>query len=245
MPDAVERATEALLVRRHTHSADLAIPDLTDAQAYAVQAKIVAGLNEVVAGWKVAIVAGRPVGAPLLRATLHASSTSVALPTSVGMKIETEIGFTLARDVPAGPIDRAKLLDAIETIHAVFEIVGARAGEPPAVPFAGFLADNLGNAITVLGQGKRMRAGDTLPEYGWIDCDGERLVEGTHPNGDPLAALQAYAAEQPDALGGLKEGQVIITGSFTSATPVAGGASWRGGFDGLDPVEITFAAGDD
>ena len=136
-------------------------------------------------------------------------------------------------------LSRDDIIAAIESVHASFEIVGARLGEPPDVAFTAFLADNLGNAYTVATRGGAL---DMLPPRALLRRQGEFYAEGAHPNADPLAPLVAYANRQADALGGLKKGQLIITGSFNGAIPVTANARFEGTFQSLAPVEIAFVA---
>lgn len=232
-------STEALTARRRNSASRVNLPQLTEAEAYIVQAQVAAALGETVAGWKVAIVTGSPVAAPLFRSCLFSSAEYYRLQPATDAKIGTELGFRLGRDLPSGPIDRDELVCAITSIHAAFEIVSPRAGEPPATPFTGFLADNLGNAATVLGQGASL---ETLPARGRLLSGEQLLIEGSHPHGDVLAGLLAFAALTRPAFGGLKCGQVIITGSFTGAIPVGDSETFTGKFDGLDPVELVFKA---
>src|SRR5262249_23183510 len=142
-------------------------------------------------------------------------------------------------DLPprAVPYARDEVLAAIESVHAAFEIVGPRLGEPASVPFAAFLSDNLGNWGTVIGTG---HPAETLPAKGQLIRDGEVLAEDAHPNGDPLATLIAYADQQSDQLGGLRRGQFVITGSFTGAVPVTASGHYRGLFEGFEPVTAFF-----
>lgn len=238
LKSVIGKAANIFLVRCHQRGGIAAhLPDLTEAEAYEAQAATLAGLDASVGDWKVAVVGGRPVAAPLLRSSLFASGEVLALPDDRQVMLETELGFMPGHDLPPGPIARDDLLDAIESVHTAFEVVGARGGEPPQIPFTALLADNLRNAATVVGVGKLL---GELPERGRLYRDGALLVEGHHPHGDSLAGLLAYAALQSDALGELRRGQLIITGSFTGATLVRGGDYFKGGFDGLATVELTF-----
>lgn len=209
----------------------------TEAEAYAVQAATASASRASVAGWKVALVQGRPVAAPLFGASVLASGAAFDLQGLRGIKLETELAFTLRHDLRPGPVSREDIEAAIASMHAAFEVVGPRGGEPPAIPFTAFLADNLGNTATVVGPGAALAA---LPGRGRLFRNGSLVAEGAHPLHDPLAALLAYAQLQPDTLGGLRGGHVIITGSFTGVTPVEQAARFRGEFDGLAPVELTF-----
>jgi len=169
------------------------------------------------------------------------SGCRLACDPAAPFKIETELGFRLRHDLPARPnaYSRDEIVAAIESVHASFEIVGARLGEPPDAAFTAFLADNLGNAYTVAASGCPC---DALPQRALLHRQGTFCAEGSHPNGDPLGPLLAYANRQADALGGLKQGQLIITGSFNKAVPVTIDSKFEGVFEGLAPVEVTFFA---
>ena len=234
-------SADILMARRQGQGTEKALPALTIDEAYAVQAVVIARLAETVGGWKLAIVDGMPVAAPLAARTVLQSGCRLACDPDTPFKIETELGFRLRHDLPARPnaYSRDDILAAIASVHASFEIVGARLGEPPDVAFTAFLADNLGNAYTVAASGCAL---DVLPQRALLRRQGALCAEGSHPNGDPLAPLVAYANRQADALGGLRQGQLIITGSFNKAVPVTAGSSFEGVFQNLAPVEITFFA---
>jgi 2-keto-4-pentenoate hydratase len=239
-PNAVLGA-DILMARRRGEGAEQPLPALTIEEAYEVQAAVIARLAETVGGWKLAIVDGTPTAAPLAASTILRSGCRLACEPDAPFKIETELGFTLRHDLPTRPntYSRDEIVAAIESVHVSFEIVGARLGEPPDVAFTAFLADNLGNAYTVAAFGC---ACDALPQHALLRQQGAPCAEGRHPNGDPLAPLVAYANRPADRLGGLRQGQLIITGSFNKAIPVTAGSRFEGVFEGLAPVEITFFA---
>src|SRR5437879_6569565 len=220
-------AADILMARRQSQRAEIPLPVLTIDEAEQVQAAVIARLAETVEGWKLAIVDGTAVAAPLAARTVLQSGCSLAFDPDAPFKIETELGFRLRHDLPARPssYSRDDIIAAIESVHASFEIVGARLGEPPDVAFTAFLADNLGNAYTVAASGS---ACDALPQRALLRRQGALCAEGAHPNGDPLVPLVAYANRQADALGGLRRGQLIITGSFNKAIQVAANASFEG-----------------
>ena len=234
-------SADILMARRQGQGTEKALPALTIDEAYEAQAVVIARLAETVGGWKLAIVDGTPVAAPLAARTVLQSGSSLAFDPDAPFKIETELGFRLRHDLPTRPnaYSRDEIVAAIESVHASFEIVGARLGEPPDAAFTAFLADNLGNAYTVAASGC---ACDALPQRALLRRQGALCAEGGHPNDDPLAPLVAYANRQTDALGGLKTGQLIITGSFNKAVPVTTDSRFEGVFQGLAPVEITFFA---
>ncbi len=237
MSAGVEQAAENLVARRNGREAG-PLPPLSEDEAYRVQARVLELLGETVAGWKVAVVAGRPVAAPVPAGALLPSGSSREQRPGEAFKVETELGFRLGRDLPrdGGPYSRDDILGAIESVHACFEIVRPRVPEPPATPFHAFLADNLGCAYLVAGEDM---APTTLPAEGALRVDGVRVAAGPHPHGDPLAGLLAWANAQCDAVGGLRRGQVIITGTYTGALPIHAPGRLEGCFDGLPPVTFS------
>ena len=236
----LSETTRTLMELRETGQTLRTIAAIPYDAAYAAQREVAAALGEAVGGWKVAIGSGGvPVAAPLLASTIHGDGVRLDLPSSDFVKIETELALRLASDLPpqAVPYTREDIMAAIASVSSAFEIVIPRAGEPPELPFGFYLADYLGNGATVLGppvawapplQGCKAQL--------WLD---EALAAtGEHPHGDPLASLLAYANRQADQMGGLRAGQVVITGSITKPLLLGKARSARGQVGELSPVNF-------
>jgi len=216
------------LVRAHATGAGAAsasLPALTGpASAMQVQALVQRRLAKPVGGWKVAIGPQQlPVAAPLL--DLHSDSSEIRL--FRNCTIEVELAVLLRKDLPkreTGSYQRADILDSIENVVMGIEVIGGRFDSATNLPFLSFLADNLGNRAYVVG-GTVPRA--ALSDINGIDCHvmlgGQTLYRApaTHPAGDPLVPLLAYANAQSDCLGGLKAGQVVTTGSLCGVVQLA------------------------
>uniref|UniRef100_A0A9E7ZRW4 2-keto-4-pentenoate hydratase n=1 Tax=Bosea sp. NBC_00436 TaxID=2969620 RepID=A0A9E7ZRW4_9HYPH len=233
-------ATRILMQLRQTGRTMQPITDLPYEIGYTVQREVAEALGETVGGWKVAIgPGGVPIAAPLLASTIHGDGVRLDLPADDSIKIETELALRLASDLPprAVPYTREDIVAAIESVSSAFEIVIPRAGEPPEIPFGFYLADYLGNGATVLGPPTSW----TPPPQGcraqlWLD---EALsATGEHPQIDPLASLLAYANCQADQMGGLRAGQIVITGSFTKPHLLRKARSARGQVGELCPVNV-------
>ncbi|MBR0713880.1 fumarylacetoacetate hydrolase family protein [Bradyrhizobium liaoningense] len=174
-------------------------------------------------GWKVAIGPQQlPVAAPLL--DLYPDSSDISL--FRNCTIEVELAVRLRTDLPrreAGTYERSDILDAIENAVLGIEVIGGRFDSVANVSFLSFLADNLGNRAYVVGDSVPLSA---LSEVNGLDClvtlDGQPLYQApaSHPAGDPLLPLLAYANAQSDYLGGLKAGQLVTTGSLSGVLPV-------------------------
>jgi len=228
------------LRRRHPEGASHTIPaHLSINDAYHVQAEVLRLLGDEVGGWKVTIGPdGRAAAAPLLASAIIPPGSS--LTSSSTTKIETELGFKLKRDLPARqkPYSREDILDAISAVQCAFEIVQSRSGDD--IPFPNFLADNLANGCTVL-SGKESYLSDDITDIDAVIVrDDVKIATGRHKFGDPILPIMEYANAPCDYLGGLRNGQVVITGSFTGAIPVVAPARYIGSIGTFDPVIVQF-----
>ena len=188
------------------------------ASAMRAQGEVARGLRATLVGWKVGFSPdGAAVAGPIYASVLQPSPASVALPER-GFIVEIELAFRLARDLPAKPYTRDEILEAAEEALIGVELIAGRFGEPPAVPYFAFVADNIGNAGYVTGASTgRFRSLDLKALSLRFTVDGEVVQEGRggHPQGDPVEPLRAYASKPNDDLGGLRKGQLITTGSLT------------------------------
>lgn len=213
--------TDALLAghRGQRSPSTGAAPAPTDyASAMRVQRDVTRALGATVAGWKVGFSPdGVPVAGPLYASVVRPGGASIRLPDR-GFIVEIELAFRLASDLPRKPYTRDEILDACDEALIGIELIAGRRGEPPAVPYLAFLADNIGNAGYVTGASTSgFRTLDLKALALRFTVDGEVVQEarGGHPQGDPVEPLRAYASQPNDQLGGLRKGQVITTGSLT------------------------------
>lgn len=216
------------LIRAHLTGAELdagSLPEPSNPSiAMQVQAEVHERLARPIAGWKVAIGPERlPVAAPLL--SVYPNASMIAH--SSKFTVEVELAVFLRSDLPrrvAGSYERSDILDAIDKVVLGIEVIGGRFANPADVPFLSFLADNLGNRAYVVGDTVSPAA---LSEINGLDCEvtlaGRSIFKAaaSHPAKDPLLPLLAYANAQSDNLGGLKEGQVVTTGSLCGVLPIA------------------------
>lgn len=206
------------------------------AEGYAAQALVARRVGAEIAGWKVALADGMPVAAPLLGPLLHSGHclTGGSGPDAV----EVEIAFRLGRDLPPrdGGYAREEVVSAIHGVLVGIEIVASRLAEGAAAPFPAFLADNLGNAGFMAGEPVPPASLDRLAGLGCrVIRDGAVIHDATggHPARDPLAPLLAWANAQCDALGGLRAGQVVTTGSLVGLLHCARPYTLEASIEGL------------
>lgn len=236
-------ATRLVALRRSNAAPATADPAQVPADfaaAYSVQAEVLQELGEQVGGWKVGIAPdGTPFGAPMFASGLLASGTS--LPLGPYLVIEMEIGVRLARDLAPGEHAREAILDAVDEVIVGLELLRGRLGEPPAAPFNAFLADNGANLGYVVGAASRsVRSLDLGALPCRLTLDGEVVHEavGGHPQNDPLSPIRTFLARWPAAMGGLRAGQVVTTGSLNKPVRLTRPARVVAQIEGLGRVEL-------
>lgn len=170
--------------------------------------------------------------------------------TGAPIGVECEIGVRLARDLPAGPCDRAAAVAAVGEVFAAIEIVEHRYGPPEkgdhkTVSAAGLLADQVFHEGGVLGApAGNWRALDLGAVAGRMMVDGKEVGHGTGADllGHPMEALAWLAGSaEAKAFGGLKAGQVVLLGSVTPPFWLKGPCTVEVAFAGLGKAEIRFA----
>lgn len=240
----LEAFAQALIAARQTgvpvpadHPATQA---MTEADAYAVQARVAAALGPV-GGFKVACKPGQPqILAPILARDVHPSPARLACPAGEKVGVELEIGFrVLAPLPPPGTPDRDARLAACLALVPAIEIVRTRLSGTSA-PLVK-LADNQVNGALIVGPETRGWAGRDLSGATGRLTAGETVLmdgRGDVPGGDACAAFKAFEAMLGGRFGGLAPGQVVITGSLCGLPHVAPGCPVRGMLDGLGAVAL-------
>jgi 2-keto-4-pentenoate hydratase len=178
-----------------------------------------------IGGWKCAVATpDRQIPAAAIFApTIVSVSPCPIIPIVGKARVEPEIAFVLARDLPARatPYDEGEIRAAIGEARLVLELMGPRYIDPSAVAFPELLADSIANQGLFVGPVLSNALG--LPLDGFaivIDGDDGTLVtrDGKHPDRHPLRPL--YWLANFLAAGGygegiwLKAGQVVTTGSY-------------------------------
>lgn len=213
------------------------------AAAYAVQASVAAARGAV-AGFKTARKPDQPqIMAPIMAADLVANGARVSSRFGGAMGVELELGLRIAAPLPdpADPGFRAALAACIEPL-AVIELVDTRLEGPAADDPLAKLADGqinaglvVGPALTgwdggpLTGAAARMQAGDDVLLDGPADV----------PGGDARDTLRALAAMIGGHCGGLRPGQIVITGALHPLTYAAPGTAVAGWIDGCGEVSVT------
>ncbi len=242
--DAALAARILIEARRHRRKiADLppGANPATIEEAYAIQDQIAAATGKV-GGWKAGFEPdGTTRVAPVAADDVFEGGAGLAIPGP--LRAEVEFAVKLIADLPAGaaPFDRDAVDRAIGPALVIMEVLGTRFEDQKAVSPLAFLADSNGNAAIVTG----------AEITGWRELDLGALevrleIDGTergrssagapfHRVLDLLAALANHAAAHT---GGLKAGQVIITGARVGPVAIEPGSRAVGRINGQAEVVL-------
>ncbi|HWW19928.1 MAG TPA: fumarylacetoacetate hydrolase family protein [Steroidobacteraceae bacterium] len=251
MSDRLQRAAQYLAALRQAGPRPVSLPQelapQNAAQAYELQQRVARELKVSAGGWKVAM-SGLNAGsyAPVFATDLHASGARVTSAISQQLGVEPEVAFTLKRTLPAGRrYTREQVIEAIGSAHAAIEIVISRFQRHETAAVLDRLADNISNGGLVLGP--------ALDRWQHLDfsalpltltltaANGEARVHqsrGGHPQADPLLPM-TWIVNERAALGfGMRQGEVVTTGSFAGLHYAARGTRVRVEFEGLGGAEL-------
>jgi 2-keto-4-pentenoate hydratase len=212
--------------------------------AYAIQNLVVAELGPV-AAWKVG--AGGPEAQPACAAIAQTSlfESGVRLPADMFhlVGVEAEIAYRFAADLPPRnvPYSRDEVLAAIGSVHPAIEISDTRFVAWASQDRSSHVADQLNHGALVIGAG--------VTDWRRIDPDRQRAiltingaptadVIGGNPSGDPLRLLHWLANDGSRALGGLRAGVVVTTGSVTGVKFVDAPVLAQADLPGLGSVSV-------
>lgn len=211
---------------------------------HAIQDRVTALTGESVGGFKIsAPVDQEPTRGVIYSRTIHQSPVSIPVANAPHLGIEGEIAFAFTRDLPprAAPYTRAEVAAASSALVAI-EVVSGRYRDFRGRPKLEQLADGMANAGMVVGTPVADWSGlDIANLHLTLLVNGEIVLErdGGHPSGDPLGSAVVLVNMQR-AAGGVKAGQIVITGACTGLHFLNAGDHCVVRFDGLGAAELTF-----
>jgi 2-oxo-hept-3-ene-1,7-dioate hydratase len=255
---AAARIVAAERARRQTGLVSRQHPEATLEDAYAVQAAVVAarvaaGARPV--GWKIGLTSramqqqlgiDTPDSGVLFDDMLFADGAAVPPGRFIAPRVEAEIAFGLAADLPADA-DRGAVLAATAWVAPALEILDTRilrseAGQPRSI--VDTVADNAANAGLVLGTARHPPGRFDLRWVGAILArDGvvEETGLGAGVLDDPVAGI-VWLARRVGGLGGrLRAGEVVLSGSFVRAVEAPPGSRFAADFGPFGRVAVAFA----
>lgn len=249
--DAPEAARLLVEARRSSRR----LPDLpqllrpeTIEQAYAVQDAII-GLVGPIGAWKVGPwrTGEVPVCAPIPARYVHDSPADLPVGDMPDAAGEVEIAVKLAHGLPPratayGPED---VRAAIGSVHLAIEIISSRFTDRRAVAALAGIADTQNNGGIVVGPGRTdWSAVDFATVTMRLQRDGVEIAtaEGGPSTDEVMLALAWLANHAAARCGGLREGQVIITGARISPNAIAN-ARATATASGLEAVSVALRPG--
>lgn len=215
------------------------------AAAYAIQDEIIA-LEGEVGGWKIASGTDPvPMISPILAHSFFHSGTTITIADLMATLVEVEVGLKLGRDLPAqaGGYSRDEVVAAIEGFLPAFEIVGTRFAPGYELPKLLNMGDLQANAAVVSGALVTDWQGLSLGDLKLTLTIADAVFEA-----DTGASLEVIidslvwlANEGALRQGGLRKGQIIITGARIKETLGKPGAAMSATLGALGTVSVKLA----
>jgi 2-keto-4-pentenoate hydratase len=219
-------------------------PDSAD-DAYAIQDAVAQRLGAI-EGWKTGAPApeAEPAYAPIFTVIAGPGRFPAAAQRLFG--VEAELAFRLARDLPkrGTPYTRDEIVAAIASMHPAIELVDTRFADFAKVDALSKIADNQSNGALIHGPavaGWQSLGLDLARPPIEVTIDGTMAARTTgNSGGDPLRLLTALANHCTRRTGGLREGDMITTGSITGVAFAKPGSVVVADFGRLGTVRLEF-----
>lgn len=230
-------------------------PDLSPADAYAIQQVVVArrlAAGERIVGWKVGLTSkamqdqlgvDQPDYGPILSGFMVPDGGTVEAASLIAPRVEAEIAFVLGAPLRGPGVSAVDVLRATEAVAPALEIIDSRI-EAWRIRLADTIADLASSARVALGpyltrpEGLDLRTiGVVLERRGEVVATGAGAAALGHP-----AAAVAWAANALGALGvTMDAGSIVMPGALHASVPAVAGDVFRARFDGLGAVTVRFA----
>ncbi|MEO8508785.1 MAG: 2-keto-4-pentenoate hydratase [Betaproteobacteria bacterium] len=247
---APEAAAQFLFAARHRGAPGPRIPvesrPANVAEALAVQRRLGELIGQPIGGWKCSVPSeARPVlAAPIFAPTIRSEPPYPVIGTGAIAKVEPEIAFVLARDLPARatPYSEAEVRGALREARFVLEIIGTRYADPTDITFPEMLADS------VLNQG--LFVGPVVPDAFNRPLEAFPVTvrasngvlatrDGKHPDEHPLRPLFWLANHLAATSTPLSAGQIVTTGSYCGVIEVPLGEPLTFAYGDLGTLSVT------
>jgi 2-keto-4-pentenoate hydratase len=200
--------------------------------------------------WKLGVpdATGEASAAPLPDSGLMNSPAQVPASVLPRPGVEAEVALIIGRDLGSadavGPT-RVDLEAVIESMCVSIEIIDSRFADHTQVAAPVKLADLQTHGGLVCGSRVPFRLVDWKAQRCRLVINGETRSDtrGTHPAGEPLAALRWLIAHAVSRHGGLRRGDVITTGAWCGIVPAAPGSRVEVYFDGIGEAHAVLGGG--
>ena len=224
------------------------------ADAYDIQDKYVALLRPAQGepvGYKVGLTSktmqtfcgiDHPIGGVVLGRRVHQSGATVRRGDYGRLGLEFEIAVLIKSDIPAAAQTPAAIAPHIDGVCAAIEVVDDRAADYTNLDVRSLVADNSWNAGIMLSDFATQWP-DLESMLGKATKDGAPIGEGYGRDilGHPFNSVAWLNAQLASRGGGLRKGQVVMTGSVMNTVFPTEPAVYRFEFAGLGAVEVRVA----
>src|SRR5277367_6965328 len=157
-------------------------------------------------------------------------------------RVEVEVGFILAADLPGADCTEDDVLAATAALVPSIELIDTRINDWK-IALCDTIADNASSAGFVLGTGRvAPRDIDITQIDAVLTCNGEAAAKGRSDAvlGNPVTAV-AWLARKVESFGvRLRAGDIVLPGSCTRAIDAPPGSNFVADFDGLGAVRLSF-----
>jgi 2-keto-4-pentenoate hydratase len=157
-------------------------------------------------------------------------------------RVEVEVGFILAADLPGADCTEDDVLAGTEALVPSIELIDTRITDWK-IALCDTIADNASSAGFVLGQARVSPADiDVKAIDAVLTRNGEVIAEGRSDAvlGNPVTAV-AWLARKVESFGvRLRAGDVVLPGSCTRAIDARAGDEFVADFTGLGSVHLSF-----
>ncbi len=157
-------------------------------------------------------------------------------------RVEVEVGFILAEDLPGSGCTEDDVLAATEALVPSIELIDTRITDWK-IALCDTIADNASSAGFVLGEARVSPADvDVKAIDAVLTRNGEVIAEGRSDAvlGNPVTAV-AWLARKVESFGvRLRKGDVVLPGSCTRAIDARPGDEFVAEFAGLGSVRLSF-----
>jgi 2-oxopent-4-enoate hydratase len=228
-------------------------PDLTVPEAYAVQLRNIGrklDAGDRVTGKKIGLTSAamqdllgvhQPDYGHLL-ASMDATHRVIDTGSLVQPRVEAELAFVLASDLPTAGVTPADVLAATEYVVGALEIVDSRISDWK-IGILDTVADNASSGQYVLGEARLDPKQADLTRIGMVlTKNGTEINRGRADAvlGDPAFAV-AWLANAVGEYGvQLRAGEVVLSGAMAAMIPIGAGDTVVATFDQLGEVTATF-----
>ncbi len=207
-------------------------------EAYAVQDAVFAQLGPI-GGWKVGPGkdGAEPSFAPLLADTIHPSGATVAVPSTLPVKIEAEIAFRVPA-FPDGVPDPKTLAGQIELVPLIEIMAVHLPKEQNPTPFEVMAAGANNHGVTIGAAFADWQGTDWSMLGITVRIDGEELYVTDVPDIDALVLLLHWTLDRLYRTGvAVPAGAIITTGALNGSTTIPGEAVVSVDFEKYGTIE--------